>query len=81
MVLARIGTSLARVAPRIGATLGGSRATTAGAGLAGGVLLDDIPFLSSLDPTEGGSGGNQWVIIGLLILGVLALGSLFEVEL
>ena len=80
MVLSILG----RAAARAGSFLGRNslRAGAAGAagGAAGGVLLDDIPFLSQLDPTEGG-GGNQitkLVIVGLVF--VIALGSLFDIQ-
>jgi len=59
---------LLRGLSRVGRVLGRSSVAAGGAGLAGGVLLDDVPLGSELDPTEGG-GSNPivLVLVGLVL--------------
>jgi hypothetical protein len=83
MVFSLLGRTVGRVAPRLASSLGSSTTRAAAAGVAGGtaggVLLDDIPILGSLDPTEG-SGGIGFVQIAILgfvaVAGMLTLSRL-----
>lgn len=62
-----------RLLTRAGASIASSPARAGAAGAAGGVLLDDIPILSGLDPTEGeGSGQNLTVVLVLVLVLVVA---------
>lgn len=71
--------TLGRAATRAGRWLGTSTGRTAAGGAAagatGGVLLDDIPLLGNLDPTEGGNGqgGQQTLLLLVLLVGGLVI--------
>ncbi|MFC7131660.1 MULTISPECIES: hypothetical protein [Salinibaculum] len=68
---------------RLAGTVGSSTAAAGAAGAAGGVLLDDVPLLSQLDPTESGNQGIKALLLplGLVFAGLLALGTLFNINL
>lgn len=76
-----LGSLLARGGTAIGTRIGSSTAATAGAGAAGGMLVDDIPLVgSTLYPTEGNSGlGGSMNMLTLLAL-LFALGMLLDVQ-
>lgn len=70
----RVGT---RVSSSLGTSTGRAAAGGAAAGGAGGLLLDDVPILGQLDPTEGGGQGNSplgSINPNLILLAVIALG-------
>lgn len=53
----------------LGTTAGRAAAGGGAAGLTGGVLLDDVPILRNLDPTNNPDGGGNQTV--LLLVGVL----------
>lgn len=72
MVLSLLRTAGARVASFFGSRAGASAAAGAGAGM----LVDDVPLLSNLDPTE--NGGNP--VSDILMMAVLAIAAFIALD-
>lgn len=81
MVVGKLLGSAARIGGRAARGIRSSPALAGGAGVAGGALLDDIPVLNQLDFTEGSGGMNPLVVVGLLFGAIIALGTLFDINL
>lgn len=88
MVIGILGSTGIRAGlTRAGTWIGSSAGRAGAAGIAGGMLADDIPLVGdAIDPTEqsGGGGSDTATILvyGALLIGaVIALGSLFDIQL
>lgn len=69
MVLPAIGSRLAAAGGSLAGRIGSSTGATAGAGLAGGMLVDDIPFIGGdIDPTEGSGDDGPFGNVQLALL-------------
>lgn len=71
---------LTKTGSRVARSLGSSPARAGAAGAAGGLLLDDVPVLSGLDPTEGGGGSGQLGTLLLLLVFLIAIGTVVDFD-
>lgn len=71
---------IGNIATRTASFFGSSAARAGIGGVAGGMLVDDIPFIgTAVDPTESNSGGSG-PVGDIAMLGVLAVAALLAFE-